>query len=358
MANTSTEPQVQSQDLSTASITPSTPDGHRRSSSNSNNPITPPHNTDAAQISHGTYRSPDAYTHTNVVLPPMTPSTHTGHQSQIKLGNVPETPLPNGALEGAGDTSPSPLKSPSQAIDDDEEKPPIRNITSKLRTRLNYAFVKYSNGWANQSLDELEKSVDNEERGAIETKFGSPSPQRAQLASSPFNKNGSPSKVQKPSYHIKSPVRLQRRSIDPSDTSGSAHAAFRSAISKSKTLRSPGRSVKSPLRPPPLQLNTTPSSTTPSSSQSAARSPEADAIATLMSLKSPQAFRPNVELSRSNLPRQKLTFGEKGDSAIETESDTEYEGSDNESTGGSPSRQRAERMQVDDDVETASEHED
>lgn len=219
-----------------------------------------------------------------------------------RMGNGPMTPL---AKLLNNETADSPLKSPSQFQEEEEdsaEKPPIRAITNKLRTRLNFAMVKYSNGWTNQSLDELEKNVldKDAEDEHHDISF--------------LSKTKSPSKVTKPSYNsVISPRRAKRghrRSMEPLDAGGSANIAFLQAISKSL----------SPKRRP--RLNTTGLRI---ESNSTHDSPEAEAIETLMSLSSPRSLK-RLELAHRALPSQRLSFGEQDEGAIQTESETEDEG--------------------------------
>lgn len=202
----------------------------------------------------------------------------------------------------SADVADTPLKSPSQ-LAEDGENPPIRQITTKLRTRLNFAMLKYSHGWANQSLDELERSVAAEDMTMDDA---------ATLEKSPFTRTNalSPSKVTKPHLAMLSPRkstnREHRRSMEPLDAGGSANAAFLHAISKSR----------SPRRRP--QINTQSLRLEPKEEQLHGR-PEAEAIETLMSLSSPRSVR-RLELSRT-LPRARLSFGD--EDAVETESENE-----------------------------------
>lgn len=55
--------------------------------------------------------------------------------------------------------SPSPhLKSPSGHISKDPVKP-ISEISQNLKTRLNYAYMKYQNGWSDKTINELEQEL-------------------------------------------------------------------------------------------------------------------------------------------------------------------------------------------------------
>ncbi|KAH3674193.1 hypothetical protein WICMUC_003435 [Wickerhamomyces mucosus] len=285
----------------------------------SNEPRTPPLNP---TLQNAEFESP---TETFTQLPPLTPSLNS--TSKFRLSNAPLTPFSNN--NNTTKIAVSPLKSPSSFDTDLEEsqKPPIRQISSALKTRLSYAFIKYQKGWTNQSLDELEKNLD------ADVDLDEPFPVNKQstsgnlfLQSSPFNKNGkSPHKVTKP-LPTRSPTRSvninRRGSIDSESLNtddGSANLAFLQAISKS---RSPKRK-SGDLNRNSLKLDIS------------HKTPEAEAIASLMSLSSPHSLKPKE--SFHDLPRQRLSFGEgkrpkKLD--VETESDTEYEGGTDDDGSG------------------------
>jgi hypothetical protein len=315
MGEANTIPQLNKEDFKNTLMQPSTPDKHRRLSisipkdEQSTIPTTPPQSS-ARRSSQSSFKSPDAYTHcSHTILSPTTPSDHGRSNSGNKLGTVPLTPMNKLLSHENGE---SPLKSPSQLADDDlESKPPIRQITTKLRTRLNYAMVKYSNGWMNQSLSELEKTVlDKDVDVAMDGSTASG------LVSSPFGKAiGSPSRVAKPQSQVLSPRKTKRdhrRSMEPLDAGGSANAAFLHAISKSL----------SPKRRPHLNTNSLRIDNTISMAEQPHDSPEAEAIETLMSLSSPRSVK-KMDLPTRSLPRQRLSFGD--GNAIETESESEYD---------------------------------
>ncbi|CCH44769.1 Muscle M-line assembly protein unc-89 [Wickerhamomyces ciferrii] len=352
------------QELVKEPVIPSTPERKKRSSSitsDSNNnddkkqediiPQTPP--SQRRKLSIGNFQSPGDLIPN---LPPTTPSLNSS--GKFRLSNVPQTPFSG---KTNTDLTTSPLKSPSQFHRDDQEeleKPPIRQISSTLKARLSYAFVKYQHGWANQSLDELEKNVMNKDSDLDEPFHELVSSQRKgdpktyeefwdstqqqqqnhlQVKSSP-RKNKSPSKITKPNSNnlLKSPTKIK---IDHSlhinefeNDDGSANRAFLQAISKSR----------SPKKRPNLQTNLRIDAN--KFQQDKNQNPEAEAIESLMSLSSPQSFKSKLELNTSNqqhLPKQKLSFGESlsshsnsssqhqsvpnNDNAIETDSDTEYE---------------------------------
>lgn len=312
-------------------LTPSTPP--RNTSSSTNNS---PQDIIQGRVSHSS-----SYTHeARIVLPPMTPSTNTHKRSDsmTRLGNIPMTPMTKLLHDDThGET---PLRSPSNVHDDEDGKPPIRQITNKLRTRLNYAMVKFSNGWTDQSLDELERNFAE----------GSSNDDQAHLTISKSSLLKSPTKVTKPtrSNILLSPrkgSREHRKSMEPLDAGGSASAAFLHAISKSGSPKR--RNFHNGLRIVPISPSSASSSTRVRSSQD---SPEAEAIETLMSLSSPRSSKvlefPPVKLqpqpqiqpkvhgqsssstqsqtsfTRGSLPRQKLEFGDNDESAIyQTESD-------------------------------------
>lgn len=318
-------------------LTPSTPPRNTASSTN--------HSPEDITQRRGSHSS--SYTHeARIVLPPMTPSTNTHKRSDsmTRLGNIPMTPMTKLLHDDAhGET---PLRSPSHAHDDEDGgRPPIRQITNKLRTRLNYAMVKFSNGWTDQSLDELEKNFAE----------GSSNDDQAHLTVSKSALLKSPTKVTKPtrSNILLSPrkgSREHRKSMEPLDAGGSASAAFLHAISKSGSPKR--RNFHNGLRIVPISPS---NASSPNRVRSSQESPEAEAIETLMSLSSPRSSKvlefPVVKLqpqphiqphphgqssssaqsqtsfTRGSLPRQKLVFGDEDESAIyQTESeDTEPE---------------------------------
>jgi hypothetical protein len=249
--------------------------------------------------------------HSDTVLLPSTPSNDLDFQAQSlsRISNVPQTPSFKGLGISGSNQEASPLKSPSDGKEEaDDTNPPIRHISSALKTRLSYAFVKFQKGWANQSLDELEKNLGQSD-DVFKTKDS-----HAKAA----QKNISPAKVVKP---IKSPQRSMKieqptvllnngrrfsedEDLIAAEDDGSANAAFLQAISKS---RSPKTRQNNP-HPPPLRLDPV--------SLNKEYNPEADAIQTLMSLSSPQSFKNSQELASPSqssrpLPRQRLSFGEK-----------------------------------------------
>lgn len=326
------------------------------SSSNIGNelsPRTPPSSRKLAQLIN---QSPTVQNN-EITLPPGTPFENSNRHN--KLSNVPITPHSAGRLPVRPDLieDNSPLKSPSSLNHyDDDEKPPIRQISSTLKTRLSYAMVKLQNGWSNQSLDELEKNMKEEGRSSNGIK--------GSLLTSPSMKSSktSPSKVSKiqvsPNRRVEAPNfnRYNHRSINDD---GSANTAFLRAMSKS---RSPKMKINhKPL--PSLKLD--------QSSLNASNNPEADAIETLMSLASPQSFKPNLASpshSLASFPRQKLTFGEKlheaskDDTGDETdvEVETELEESEDEkmekasTIDEDAARTEDEDEDEDEDVRTAS----
>jgi len=332
---------------------PSTPDrSHRSSSSSSSNqnaqtkkeepiiPSTPPQGS-RRKFSIGAFQSPgDLATNSNDLLPPATPMSNSG---KFKLSNVPQTPF---SAKSSNELTTSPLKSPSTFQDNEDlEKPPIRQISSTLKARLSYAFVKYQHGWTNQSLDELEKTVGNKDPDLVEPFKELAAAQKASQSKTydDFWNNGntssssskksliSPSKVTKPTNSLlKSPTKVNlERDVDQIEDDGSANLAFLQAISK----------TRSPKRRSHLQTNLRIDASKYTNPQ---QNPEAEAIESLMSLSSPQSFKPKPDFTnQQNLPRQRLSFGENlsrgsttnnspqryqsNDNAIETESDTEYE---------------------------------
>lgn len=389
---------------------PSTPERvHSFSSSSSSTnakktdpiiPSTPPLGT-RRKFSNGNFQSPvDLETSSKDLLPPATPSmSSTG---KFKLSNVPETPF---SAKSSNDLTTSPLKSPSHFQDsiEDSEKPPIRQISSTLKARLSYAFVKYQHGWANQSLDELEKTVINKDSDLDEPfkEFTSPNQSQTRTYEEFWNNNNgnsrghksqySPSKVTKPNNNLlRSPTKVKlenSNSVDRLEDDGSANLAFLQAISKSR----------SPKRRPHLQNNLRiDASKLPAQHQN----PEADAVESLMSLSSPQSFKPKTDFThQQNLPKQRLSLGEQlihqspkpsssshqpsphlvngpppqyfkssthqnhggrhsrsqslNENAIETESDTEYEESSttDEEDVSTQSQSNGTKTEVDEDAE-------
>lgn len=300
---------------SSETIPPSTPERTHRSSSSSSNtnskndpiiPSTPPLNS-RRKFSSGNFQSPgDLATNPNTLLPPATPSmSSTG---KFRLSNVPETPF---SAKSTNELTTSPLKSPSQFKDnEDSDKPPIRQISSTLKARLSYAFVKYQHGWANQSLDELEKTIMNKDSDLEEPFKDLASSQKSRTYEEFWNNtNGkspqklSPSKVTKPNNSLlKSPTKVKlenAHSVDQLQDDGSANLAFLQAISKSR----------SPKRRSHLQNNLRIDAS--KFQQQQQQNPEADAVETLMSLSSPQSFKPKTDsIPQQNLPRQRLSFGD------------------------------------------------
>lgn len=333
-----TEQETASKPIVTETTIPSTPDRKHRSSSTSSNatkkdepiiPSTPPLGGSGRKFSNNNFQSPGDISFAG--LPPATPSMNSG---RYKLSNVLETPY---SAKSTNDSNTSPLKSPSDYQDNETEndKPPIRQISSTLKARLSYAFVKYQHGWANQSLDELEKTVINKDSDLAEPfkEFTSPNKSQSKTYEDFWSnsnrsprKGPSPSKVTKPSNNLlRSPTKVNLEHSQRIEDDGSANLAFLQAISKS---RSPKR--RSQLQND-LRID---------SSKFTQQNPEAEAIESLMSLSSPQSFKPKLDLTHQhNLPRQRLSFGEHlspyrskqtspykaNENAVETESDTEYE---------------------------------
>lgn len=230
-------------------------------------------------------------------LPPATPSSSLNYQAQskYKISNIPQTP----SSSFANNVEQSPLKSPQPELHEEEDKkPPIREISSALKTRLSYAFVKVQKDWTNQSLDELEKNITHHDDTNFKPDLNKP--------------KTSPSKIIKP---VKSPQRKiehSRRKLsedeDEEDSDdGSANAAFLQAISKTRSPKRRQNNFHQPLVIEPLNNN---------------NNPEADAIQTLMSLSSPQSFKHEL-ISPTKLPRQRLSFGEKSSPTNNDETDIE-----------------------------------
>lgn len=345
---------------------PSTPDRTHRSSSTSSNatkkdepiiPSTPPLGGSGRKFSGGNFQSPGDLS--SAGLPPATPSMNSG---RYKLSNVLETPY---SAKSTNDANTSPLKSPSDYQDNEPEsdKPPIRQISSTLKARLSYAFVKYQHGWANQSLDELEKTVINRDSDLAEPfkEFTSPGKSQSKTYEDFWSNSNrsprkglSPSKVTKPTNNLlRSPTKVNIDNQRAEDD-GSANLAFLQAISKSR----------SPKRRSQLQNNLR-----IDASKFSQQNPEAEAIESLMSLSSPQSFKPKLDLShQQNLPRQRLSFGEHlspqnskhtspykaNENAVETESDTEYEQSnttDEEDVSTQSQSNNDTKTENDDDVD-------
>lgn len=316
------------------------------------------------------FQSPE---NTYTSLPPVTPSIN--GTSNFKTSNIPETPL------ASGKHSP-PLKSPAsfyrQNESDDNVKPPIKLISSTLKTRLSYAYLKHQKGWANQSLDEIEKNFDEIKQAEEQAQFLLASPisksSRPQTFSSSSSSSSATSSSKITKRNVLSPSRpgsstrsprpnTRRLSNDSLETDeNSANFAFLQAISKRKSPRKSNHSpqtTKNLSHAPMVYASTSSSSSGSSKSQtlhtttpplntrsSHAVHPEAEAIASLMSLSSPAHARTNKELPLSNLPRQKLVFDQAEEqqqqqqqesskmivtpveSGIDTEVDTEYEDDD------------------------------
>lgn len=265
---------------------------------------------------------------------PSTPSNNSNRNGS-RISNVPQTPM-----SGSGNrfqVQASPLKSPSSFHTHNDDDVPIRQISTNLKTRLSYAFVKYQNGWTNQSLDELEKVVDvtpnTDESSEFLKESSHLSPKKLHNSnSSTSNSLNSSNKVSKPQTLIHSPVitskRFERRSSidlnDENNEEGSANLAFLQAISKSRSPRkrftnlTPSSSnnnlnggLKIDLKP--NTINET--------------NPEAEAIETLMSLSSPQGFKPKDSLPKKELPKKKLNFNDnETDVDTESESGTDMDG--------------------------------
>ncbi|SCU84366.1 LADA_0D01310g1_1 [Lachancea dasiensis] len=228
-----------------------------------------------SSVSHGFLASP---------LPGSNPKRHSGSDFAIQESPgmrtrllPPTTPKTRNAEMFL---SPSPkLKSPG--VQKDTERP-IRELSSNLKTRLNYAFVKLQNGWVDKSLNELEPGID--------------------LAGTA------------PALSLQNTTYSNRLLEDEDSGNNSAHAAFMhaltsprkqkrrtsSAISGSGPRLGPKAWNGSPRRapvPPPIHTNVVDQPKSRSKDQPS----EVEAIETLMSLSSPK--KPSHRKSReSSLP--------------------------------------------------------
>ncbi|SCU94155.1 LANO_0E05886g1_1 [Lachancea nothofagi CBS 11611] len=158
--------------------------------------------------------------------------------------------------------SPSPkLKSPG--VRKDSERP-IRELSNNLKTRLNYAFVKLQNGWADKTLPELESVIDTEKTGSA---------------------------VDEPVARPCNTSYSNRFLEDEELGNNSAHAAFMTALASPKKKQRSGSSSSGTWTissrkppPPPISIKTSEKPKAQSKDQPS----EVEAIETLMSLSSPK----------------------------------------------------------------------